>query len=124
MLRWKRGPAKTCFFISVNLGLIHPIASQFIAWTLDEIATGQTRSTHGPLVYLPGTPRHILMVWCVLLLAVYGWNIYLAWWYECVRPQSGTRRFFRMQLQQQFNAFRGEKAAAWPPGRCLGVMIY
>jgi len=125
MMNWKGEGARTCIIISILQGLVGPISAQMFCWILDEIESGgDTRSTKGPLVGVPGTPREILAVWCVLLFLLYVFSITLVWQYEMEVPEGGVVRQFKLRLQRKFVAMTGDKAVAWPAGRCTGVLQF
>jgi len=124
MLSWKSGGARTCIIISVLQGFVGPIGAQIFCWLMDEISTGTERSKIGPLKNLPGTSEQMLLIWCVLLVLLHVFDIYLTWQYEMEVPEGGVVRQFKLRLQQQFVAMKGEAADAWPAGRCQAVIQF
>lgn len=124
MLEWKRDGARTCIIISVLQGLVGPAGAQIFCWLMDEISTGTERSKIGPLKNLPGTAQQMLLIWCVVLVLLHIFDIYLTWQYEMEVPEGGVVRQFKLRLQQQFVAMKGEAAVAWPAGRCQAVMQF
>jgi len=124
MMSWKGEGARTCIVLSVLQGLVGPVAAQMFCWILDEIETGEARSTTSPLASLPGTSKEILAIWCVLLFLLYVFSIVLVWQYEMEVPEGGVVRQFKLRLQRKFVNPPADKAAAWPAGRCTGVLQF